>query len=184
MNEPDARTTGPTRVYQGRFINVDLETFRNPAGKTLSLEIIHHPGAAAVVPVVDPDVADPEILLLRQFRHAAGGVIWEIPAGVLEPGENPEACARRELREETGAEAARIDRLSTIFTTPGFTDERIHLFRATGLTIHAADPQPDEFIRVERLPFSETLQLIRTGDIADGKSIAALLFLGTFGLNA
>ena len=171
------------RAYAGRLLNVDVDTVRTPNGTTLSLELVRHPGAAAVVPLLSPaDSPDPHVLLLRQYRYAAGGTIWEIPAGVLEPGEAPSDCARRELREETGAEAERIDPLTTIFTTPGFTDERIHLFLATGIRPGSASPNPDELIEVQPKPLSQALAMIRDGEIADAKTVIALLYLAGFRL--
>ena len=118
------------QVYRGRIVDLGIERVTLPNGVEVELEIIRHPGAAAVV-AVD---AEGRVTLIRQFRHAAGGYIWELPAGVLDhPGESPEACAGRELLEETGLRAARLTPLTTIFTTPGFTDERIHLFLAQDL---------------------------------------------------
>lgn len=147
------------------------------------MEIIRHKGAAAVVPVLSPLTSDdPTILLIRQFRHAAGGSIWEIPAGVLAPGESPEACARRELKEETGAEAGTIKRLTTILTTPGFTDERIHLFLATDLTVGEPARESDEFIETGTMPLSRCLAMIKEGEIQDGKTIAAILYFAGFTL--
>lgn len=179
MDNPDRIAV--ERVYDGRFLTVDRETFANPAGLELSLEIIRHPGASAVVPMLtDPRDDDPEILILRQYRYAAGGSIWEIPAGVLDEGESPEACAHRELREETGAVAANLQHLTTIYTTPGFTDEQIHLFLATDVTVAEPDHQFDEFIEVHRRTLSTLLQMIRDGEIIDGKTIVALLHLATF----
>ncbi len=172
------------RVYDGRLLKVDVDTVRAPDGGEFDLELIRHPGAAAVVPVLsDPGAEDPSILLIRQYRHAAGEAIWEVPAGVLEVGEDPEACATRELLEETGAHAARLEHLTTIYTTPGFTDEQIHLFLATGLTVEEPQHQHDEFIQVRARPLSEVLRMIRDGEIVDGKSISALLFLAGFRLN-
>lgn len=169
------------RVYDGKLVKVDRDTVRGPTGVEFDLEIIRHPGASAVVPVLsDPGVADPTILLLEQYRYAAGGPIWEIPAGILEPGETPDACARRELREETGARAERIERLTTLYTTPGFTDERIHLFAAFGITGGEPERESDEFISVTTRPISQVLEMIRDGQIVDAKSIAALLFVAGF----
>jgi ADP-ribose pyrophosphatase len=165
-------------------INVDLDTVRTPDGSTVDLEMVRHPGASAVVALVDDiDAPDPAVLLLRQFRHAAAGEIWEIPAGVLEPGEEPEACARRELTEETGATAERFDHLTTVFTTPGFTDERIHLFLATGITPGEPHHAEDEFIEVRAVPLTEVLEMIRDGEVMDAKSIVALLFVAGYRLN-
>ena len=169
------------RAYQGRFLTVDRETFTNPAGEELSLEIIRHPGASAVVATPETrDAPDPEVIVLRQFRFAAGGLIWEIPAGVLDEGESPRACARRELREEAGATGGQLDHLTTIYTTPGFTDEQIHLFLASGVQIAEPDHQSDEFIEVESRKLSELLRMIRQGTIVDGKTIVALLYFAAF----
>src|SRR5881392_209355 len=124
-----------SRIYTGRVISLDLDTVRFPDGSTGELEMIRHPGASAIVPCAsDPHGGDPAVLMLRQFRYAAGGPLWEIPAGTLAPGESPEACARRELLEEAGVTAERLERLTSIYTTPGFTDEVIHLFMASQLT--------------------------------------------------
>lgn len=172
------------RVYAGRLLAVDIDTVHMPNGKKVELEMIRHPGAAAVVPLLsEPDSEDPHVLLLRQYRYATGGMIWEIPAGVLEAGEDPAACASRELREETGAEARQIQHLTTIYTTPGFTDEQIHIFLATGITAGPANLQPDEMIEVEALPLSRVLEMIRDGEIVDGKSIVALLYVAGFRLD-
>ena len=169
------------RLYQGRVINVDHDTVRFPDGSVGQLEMIRHPGAAAVVPFLDdPASPDPRVLLIHQFRHAADGLLWEIPAGTLEPGEPPDACARRELVEEAGMEAARLVRLTTIFTTPGFTDERIHLYLATGLSPVALAREEDEFITVHEKRWSEVGKMIKSGKIKDGKSLCSLLFVNCF----
>lgn len=171
------------RVYEGRLLKVDLETVRGPGGQTFDLEIIRHPGAAAVVPLLsDPAAGDPQILMIRQYRYAAGGTMWEIPAGVLQPGEDPQVCARRELQEETGATAEHLEHMTTIHTTPGFTDERIHLFLATGLRQGAPRHEADEFIEVRVELLSGVLEMIRKGEITDGKTIVALLFLAGYRL--
>jgi ADP-ribose pyrophosphatase len=178
--QPERLST--TRVFSGRLLNVDRETIRNPRGEVVELEMIRHPGASAVVPLLDPDSEDPEVLVIRQFRHASGGMIWEIPAGVLDQGESPEACAARELLEETGARARQLDHLSSIYTTPGFTDELIHLFLATGLEITTPTHQADEFIEIEPRRMSRLLEMIRNGEIVDGKTVVALLFVAGFRL--
>src|SRR2546428_3218509 len=134
------------RVYAGRAVRLDVDTVRFPDGSTGELELIRHPGAAAVVPcLTDPQGSDPTILMIKQYRYAAGGPLWEIPAGTLDSGEAPEACARRELLEETGATAERLEPLSGILTTPRFTNEAIHLFIARGLRPGTAAPAPDGF---------------------------------------
>ena len=165
------------RVYTGRVLNLDVDRVRFPNGREGELELVRHPGASAVVPFLsDPGGSDPQVLLLRQYRYAAEGWLYEIPAGVLGPGEDPEVCARRELKEETGCDAARVERLTTIYTTPGFTDERIHLFLAVGLEHGVTAHEHDEFIEVETMSLSRTLALIEQGEIKDGKTIVGLLF--------
>jgi ADP-ribose pyrophosphatase len=182
VSEPAGRIASQ-RAWSGRLLTVDIDRVRTPNGTEIELEMIRHPGAAAVVPLLaGGDSADPAVLLIRQYRYAAGGMVWEIPAGVLEPEEAPADCARRELREETGAEADQIEHLTTIFTTPGFTDEIIHLFLATGIRAGAARPNPDEFIEVEARPISQALGMIRDGEIRDGKTVVALLFVAGFRL--
>lgn len=169
------------RVYTGRIVNLDLDTVGFPDGSTGSLEMLRHPGASAVVPFLDdPRSDDPRIILIRQFRHAADGFLWEIPAGRLDPGEEPEACARRELREETGYSAADCRRLVTIHTTPGFTDERIHLFMATGLRSGDHAREADEFVEVHETRWSEALRLVENGEVSDAKTLTALLYTETF----
>ncbi len=169
------------RIHTGRVITLDVDTVRFPDGSTGELEMVRHPGAAAVVPFAsDPGGADPTLLLIKQYRYAAGGPLIDIPAGRLDPGEEPIACARRELLEEVGVTAGRVERLTTIWTTPGFTDERIHLFLATDLTPVALAPEEDEFITVHEKPWSAVGRMIRSGKIRDGKSLCALMYVNCF----
>jgi ADP-ribose pyrophosphatase len=178
-NDPNRIARHP--VYAGPVISLDEDEVRFPDGSTGRLAIVRHPGASAVVPFLsDPHGADPTILMIRQHRYATGGTILEIPAGRLEPGEAPEACARRELLEEAGCTASAIAPLTTIFTTPGFSDERIHLFMATGLTRGDTRHEHDEFIEPIAMPLREALHLIETGEIVDAKTIVALLFAAGF----
>lgn len=127
-----------------------------------------------------PGGADPRVVLIWQYRHAADGRLYEIPAGRLDSGESPEACARRELREETGYVARSWRPLTTIYTTPGFTDERIHVFLAHDLERRAPAEERDEFIEVRLVPFSHAVSLIRDGQLVDGKTIVALLYVAQF----
>jgi ADP-ribose diphosphatase len=166
------------RRYHGKVIDLDIETVGFPDGSTGQLEMIRHPGAAGVVPFLDdPNGPDPCILLVRQYRHAADGFIWEIPAGRLDPGETPLECAHRELEEETGHRAAQLEPLTAIYTTPGFTDERIHLFLATGLSEGNHHRDADEFLEVHPMPWSDVMKKVAAGEIVDGKSLVALLYL-------
>ena len=152
-------------------IQVDREMVRLPNGREVELDIVHHPGAAAVVPFLSDD----EVLLIRQYRHAAGGSILEVPAGKLDAGEAPELCAARELEEEAGVRAGRLERLGRIFTTPGFTDEVIHLFAAFDLTPVPARPEADEVIEVMRVTLARALEFVWNGELDDAKSAIALV---------
>lgn len=176
-------TIATRRVYTGRVVNLDVDTVRYPDGTAGELEMIRHPGASAVLPILPPhDGADPSVLLIHQYRYAADGTLWEAPAGRLNPGEAPEACARRELEEETGAVAGRLEHLTTVYTTPGFTDERIHLFAAWVTETREHRREADEFIEVRAWPLSAVLEMIRTGQITDGKTIVLALYFAGFGL--
>ncbi len=171
------------RIHTGRVINLDIDTVRFPDGTTGEMEMIRHSGASAVIPFLSaPEGDDPQILLIRQYRYAAGGFIYEIPAGRLESGEAPEACARRELLEETGCSAEILSPLIPFLTTPGFTDERIHLFMASGLTRGETKREADEFMELAPMPMSRVLELIESGAIEDAKTIIALLFVAGFRL--
>jgi ADP-ribose pyrophosphatase len=169
-------------LHEGRIVHLSMDTARFPDGRTGQLELIRHSGAAAVVPLLGgPADPDPDVVLLKQFRYAAGGDIYEIPAGRPDrPGEPWEDVARRELEEETGYVAGDLRRLTTIYTTPGFTDERIHLFLATGLTGGTGALDDDEFVEVLTMPLSEVLRAIQDGRIIDGKSICGLMYAATF----
>lgn len=177
----DAARIASRRVYEGRVLNLDIDQVRFPDGSEGELEVIRHPGASAVVPLLDdPRAADPRIVLLRQYRYAAGGFVYEIPAGRLEQGESPVDCARRELEEETGYRAATIEPLVSILTTPGFTDERIHLFVAWDLKLGPQRHEPDEFLTSATLPRTQVMQLLERGEIPDAKTAVALLFTACF----
>ncbi len=163
-------------IYHGKIVKLDVETVALPNGVTVELEIIRHPGASAVVPLRE----DGSVLLIRQYRHAAGGFIYEIPAGKLDPGEDPIHCAQRELEEEIGYRATSIQPLFSILTTPGFTDERIHLFKAAGLVRGTQALEADEILEVVAVPLAEAIAWIAQGLIQDGKTIVALqaVYLG------
>ena len=168
-------------LYKGKIFRLDKDTARFPDGSESEFDIVRHPGAAAVVPFLsDPEGEEPQILLLRQFRYAADGYIYEIPAGRLDAGEEPKDCAARELKEETGCTADRIEPLFTMLTTPGFTDETIHVFMATGLTHGQSAREPDEFAEVVIMRLAEALELIQGGAIPDGKTALAILYAAGF----
>jgi ADP-ribose pyrophosphatase len=168
-------------IYAGRIFRLDRDLVRFPDHSEAPFDIIRHPGASAVLPFLDdPAGADPRILLIRQFRHAAGGEIWEIPAGRLEPGEDPVTCARRELEEETGYTAERVEHLVSLYTTPGFTDELIHLYRATGLRPGMAHREADEFMELHELRWSEIDRMIAKGEIQDAKTLVTLMWVRSF----
>ena len=178
--KPDAHIASE-RIHTGKVVKLDRDRIRYPDGSEAEVDIVRHSGASAVVPFLsDPEGEDPQILLLRQYRYAAGGYLYEIPAGRLDPDEAPLACAVRELKEETGCTAKQIEPLTTMVTTPGFTDERIHLFMATDLTMGQAEREKDEFADVVVMRLSEALELIQRGEIIDGKTAFGILFAAGF----
>ena len=179
-NGPTGRVDGQ-RIWQHRFLDAQLDQVRYPDGSVGEQVLIHHPGASAVVPFLsDPAGADPQVLLIKQYRYATGGLLWEIPAGRLEPGEAPLTCAHRELLEETGCTATGMEHLTAFWTTPGFTNEKIHIFLATGLTRGATAHEEDEFIEVVPMALSEALAKIEAGEITDAKTMIGLLFAAGF----
>ncbi len=155
------------RVYSGRVVQLDLDAVRFPDGSSGELELIRHPGAAAVVPLLsDPGASDPVILMLHQYRYAAGGPLWEVPAGTLSPGEDPADCARRELEEEAGVTAGQLEHLSWA--------RDLHPTR----TAH----ERDEFIEVVPRPLSQVLDGIRSGEVCDAKTVCAILYVAGYKL--
>lgn len=158
-------------AYKGAFLEMRTEEVVLPNGRTIELDLIRHPGAAAVVPFVSDD----EVLLIKQYRYATGGTIYEVPAGKLDDGEAPLVCAARELEEEAGQRAGRLVPLGSIWTTPGFTDERIHLFAAFDLEPVEQRLQHDEVIELVRTPLAAALELVWSGELSDAKSALALL---------
>lgn len=183
--ESDSPRLASSRLYSGRVLNLDIDRVRFPDGSEGELEMIRHSGASAVIPVLsDPGGEDPQLLLMRQYRYAAERYLYEIPAGRLDPGESPLECAIRELREETGCTAERVEPLTSIYTTPGFTDERIHLFMATGLSMGESQREADEFIEVVSFPMSEVLAMVERGDIVDAKTLVAILFAAGYRLGS
>ena len=157
-------------IYKGRIVDLNLETVTLPNGATVELEVIHHPGAAAAVPMKD----ERTVILIRQYRHAVGGYIYEIPAGKLHPGEDPRECANRELEEEIGYKAGVLEPVTSAYTTPGFTDEVIHIYKATQLQKGRQDLGHDEVLEIAEFPLERTIAMIREGVIRDAKTIVGL----------
>jgi ADP-ribose pyrophosphatase len=167
----------PTRVnhraslYRGRVFLLVRENVTLDNGATTDLEYVEHPGAAAIVPLTDTG----DVVLIRQYRHALKQYIWEIPAGTLHAGEAMEACARRELTEETGLAAAGWETMGEITPVPGYSDERVHLFLARELTPAQQALDADEVLAVHRVPLAEAVRMIERGEIRDAKTICGLL---------
>ncbi|CAN5673046.1 NUDIX hydrolase [soil metagenome] len=170
-----------TRMYSGKIFNLDLDRIRFPDGSEGEMAVVRHPGASAIIPFLsDPAGDDPDLLLLRQYRYAGGGYLYEIPAGRLDGGETPVECARRELREETGCTAESVQEMCAPLMTPGFADERIHIFLATGLTRGETAHEADEFAEVQVVKLSRALAMIEQGEIVDAKSMIGILFAAGF----
>lgn len=158
-------------IYSGRLVTLDLHEVQLPNGEHSKREVVTHPGAVAVVALDD----DHSVLMVRQFRLPAGKVLLEIPAGTLDPGESPEACASRELQEETSYKPNYLESLGGIYTAPGYTTEFIHLFLATNLTESSLDMDVDEFVEMEWMPLSEAVAKIERDEIVDSKTVSGLL---------
>lgn len=158
-------------IFAGKVVKLRVDSVELPNGKKSTREVVEHPGAVAIVPVLP----DQQIMLVKQYRHAVGEVTWEIPAGKLEAKEEPALCAERELEEETGYQATELIKTTAFFTAPGFTDEIIHLYIARGLKQTAQQTDPDEFIDVSVVPHSKALEMIQRGEIKDAKSIIGVL---------
>ena len=160
-----------SKVYEGRVVKLDVHEVRLPDDTFAKRELIRHMGAAAVLPLD----TNGEVVMVRQFRLGADRVTLEIPAGILSEGEAPEACAQRELQEETGFAAQELVSLGAFYSAPGYTSEVIHVVLGTGLTPSPLAPDADEFLEVVRLPLSEALEMVTQGTIIDSKTIIALL---------
>ena len=167
----EARRLKRTTVFDGRVVHLTVDRVELPNGRTAELEVISHPGAAAMVPLSE----EGEVFLVRQYRYATGSWLLEVPAGKLDPGEEPEVCAAREVEEEIGYRASELIPLGWIWTTPGFTDEKIWLYLARGLEPSEQKLETDEILTVESMPLAEAVAKVHAGEICDGKSICALL---------
>ena len=166
-------------IYKGKIIELSVETVTLPNGAMADVELITHPGAAAVVPFKD----DRTVIMIRQYRHAVGGYIYEIPAGKLQPGEDPRDCAKREVEEEIGYKVGTLEPLVSFLTTPGFTNEIIHIFSGKDLTPGTQNLGVDEVLEIIELPLARTMDLIKDGTINDAKTIIGLqtVYLKTLG---
>mgnify|MGYP001825712089 FL=1 len=163
--------TNRRTLYAGEVVNLGLENVDLPNGENLELEVVRHPGGAAVV----AEDGNGRICLLRQYRHAAGGWLWELPAGKIDQPEAPEQTARRELQEEAGLTADHWVSLGTILTTPGFCDEKIHLYLARDLQATDTDRHAHEAIEVHWIDYSQALEQLNSGDIIDAKTMLGLM---------
>lgn len=159
-------------IYDGRIVKLGVEEVRLPNGADVQLEVIRHPGASAVAAVDDEE----RIVLIRQYRHAGGGYLWELPAGVLDaPDEPPAVCAARELQEEAGLTASELTPLGSVLVSPGYSDERIELFLARGLRDgEMARGHDEDIAELRRVPLREAVDMIVRGEIVDGKTIAGI----------
>lgn len=166
----NAKVNHSALIRKGRVFDFYAENVTLPNGVTMDIEVIRHPGAAAIVPVMD----DGQILMLKQYRHAVGGFIWEIPAGTLDPGEDVDACAARELTEETGYRARQMQKLGQITPLPAYSDERIHLYLATGLSRASQNLDADELLYVHPVAMDRAMAMIADGTIQDAKTITGL----------
>lgn len=163
-------------TYQGSAFKVASVTLQGEDGKQVRRDVVEHPGAACIVPMLDKDT----VLLVEQWRIGAKRPLWEIPAGTLDPGEDPLACAARELEEETGYRAGKLEHLFTMFPSPGILDEKMHIFLATDLSAGTANPDEDEQISAKAFSFRDLRIQLKANNIKDGKTIAALGYLFTF----
>jgi ADP-ribose pyrophosphatase len=164
-------------IYKGKAVTLRRDIVELPTGRRSTREIMEHPGSVAIVPILD----DGRLIFIRQFRLAAGGVIWEIPAGTMERGEEPEASARRELEEETGYRAGKIEHLFKAYPTPGYSTELTHYYLATSLEKSEQSTDEDEIISVEPVRPEKIIRMIRSNEIVDAKSIAAVAYLQASG---
>lgn len=161
-------------IFQGKVLTLKCDTVALPNGAEATREIVEHPGAVAVVPFTD----DGRIVFVKQYRYPVGRIMLEIPAGKLDKGENPDDGAKRELAEETGYIAGKLTKITSVFTTPGFTNEIIHIYIAEKLTFAEMHPDEDEFLNVELYNKSQVKQMIADGRICDAKSMVGLLLAG------
>ncbi|HDK26212.1 MAG TPA: NUDIX hydrolase [Candidatus Atribacteria bacterium] len=165
-------TLSSLNIYRGKVINVRQDKVKLPDGRESLREIVEHPGAVVILALTD----DKKIVMIRQFRKPAEEVLWELPAGTIEPGEDLENCARRELEEETGYYPRKIKNIITFFSSPGFCNERLTLFLAEDLEKRNKNEDADEFIKVQLITLDKTLDMVRKNIIRDAKTIIGILY--------
>jgi ADP-ribose pyrophosphatase len=158
-------------LYKGEIVDLGLESVTLPNRQTMQLEVVRHPGGSAIVALDDKN----QVCLLRQYRHAAGGWLWELPAGKIDTPESPQHTAQRELQEEAGLIAKDWQVLGNFLSTPGFCDERIYLYLARNLTSTHSDHHPHEIIEVHWIEFRQAIEWVHNGEIVDGKTMLGLL---------
>ena len=176
MSKKAAKVFSARTVYKGPLFRVAIENIVDPDGNKGRRDIVHHGGSVVILPV-DTSRSEPRVLLVRQFRHAAGQYLWELPAGGLDGQENPLAGAKRELLEETGYTSENWSKALFFYVSPGFLDESMTIFLANGLKRGKAQPEEDEFITKRLFPLSVAVKMIKTGKILDAKTIAGVFWL-------
>jgi ADP-ribose pyrophosphatase len=161
-------------IYAGRVFSIRQDRLRLPDGRESRLDIVDHSGSVVILPLDEAG----NLIFVRQYRHPAGAELLELPAGMLDPGESPLECARREVREETGLAAGRMVPLGSFFLAPGYSTERMHVYLASELRPDPLEADSDEFIQLERIPLEQVLLRARSGELCDAKSLAALFLAG------
>lgn len=176
MDVSDHEVLSSDRVFDGRVVKLYLDTVRLPDGREATWERVAHPGAVGMVPLT----GEGEVVMVRQYRHAVGGVLLEIPAGKLDSGQTPEETARRELAEEVGMRAGELVKLAEFYNSPGFSGEYFHLYLARDLAPTDGEPEPDEFLEIVRVGLDRAIAMISTGQVIDAKSIIGLALTRMF----
>ncbi len=166
-------TMSSEMVYNGKIVNLRVDTVELPKQRYSKREIVEHPGGVGIIALTEEN----EVIMVRQFRKPIEDCVLEIPAGKLDAGEDPKMCAIRELKEETGYEAENMEFLVDFYSSPGFTDEKIHIYFATGLKNGKAEPDENEYIDIEKYKIEELVQMIKDNDINDAKSIISILYV-------
>ena len=174
--DKEEKTVKQNLIYDGKILQLYNDEILTPNGKTAYREIINHHGGASILPIDD----EGNIYLVEQYRYAYKQLLLEIPAGKLEKGEDAKVCAIRELKEEIGAECKEIKKMALVYPTPGYTNEPLHIFVATGLTFGDTKWDDDEYLNIKKIPFDKALEMVKNGEIKDGKSVVAILRYALF----